>query len=182
MTLMERPMFNRMVESSSTMDLAKAVWPRFARLLRLNHTEWMHQLGADGFDKPDINRLDEFVATAFDDTELADALALILEDIDDLEDEMAVDSAIEKWIGLTAWEGIWTQVGLNDFPDPIDAAAYAGTHLLSVATSTLAFEALRRNPPAHAVDDWRMDSQEIQEGIELAESGLAEEAAEWPPY
>lgn len=49
-----------------------------------------------------------------------------------------------------------------------------------MAASALAFESLRRNPPGQA-GDWSMTEPDVKEGIKLAETGLAEDAAEWPP-
>ena len=146
MTLTERQIVSLMVESPSTTDLARAVAPRFARLLQLDHTRWMHQLAADGFAASDISRLEAFVGDSFDETGLADKLASILNEIPDLNEEPVVDSALDKWLTCTGWPSIWNQVCIAEFPDPIDAAAYAASHLLNIASSTLAFESLRRNP------------------------------------
>lgn len=99
-----------------------------------------------------------------------------------MNDETEVDAALDRWLSRTRWVSIWEQVCKAEFPDPIDAAAYTGTCLLNMAAGTLAFESLRRNPPGHTDDDWGMDESEVKEGIELAEAGLAEDAAEWPSY
>ena len=181
MTLMERPIVNLMVDAPSGVDLARALRPRFARLLRLDYSGWMRQLASDGFSDSDIFRLEEFIGNSFDEAELSEKLASILREVRHLNDEAEVDSALDRWLSRTGWTDIWEQVSKADFPDPIDAAAYAGTCLLNIANSALAFESLRRNPPGQS-DDWSMDEAEVEEGIELAGSGLAEDAAEWPPY
>lgn len=72
MTLMERPIVSLMVEASSGADLARALKPRFARLLRLDYSGWLRKLAADGFDDSDISRLEEFIGNSFDETELAE--------------------------------------------------------------------------------------------------------------
>ena len=181
MTLMERPIVSLMVESPSGADLAWALRPRFARLLGLDHSGWMRQLAADGFSGSDINRLEDFISERFDETELTEKLASILRGAQDFNDESEVDAALDHWLARTGWVSIWEQVHKANFPDPIDAAAYAGARLLQMASSTLEFESLRRNSTGQQ-SDWTMWKSQVQEGIELAEAGLAEEAAEWPPY
>lgn len=182
MTLMERPIVSLMVESPSGADLAWALRPRFARLLGLDHSGWMRQLAADGFSGSDINRLEDFISERFDETESTEKLASILRGVQDFNDESEVDAALDNWLACTGWVSIWEQVHEADFPDPIDAAAYTGTCLLNAAASALAFESLRRNPSAQVEDDWNLDESQVIEGIELAETGLSGDAAEWPPY
>ena len=43
------------------------------------------------------------------------------------------------------------------------------------------FPELQGLPSSKADRDWKLDESEVEEGIELAEAGLAEDAAEWPP-
>lgn len=180
MTLMERPIVNLMVDVPSGTDLARALRPRFARPLRLDYSGWMRQLAHDGFSDSDISRLEYFIGYFFNETELSEKLALILREVRDLNDESALDLALDQWLDYTGWAAIWEQVCKADFPDPIDAAAYAGTCLLNMAASTLSFEPIRRSPVTQA-DDWSMDESEVKEGIELAEVGLSEDTLEWSP-
>ena len=181
MTLMERSIVSLMVDVPSGTDLARALRPRFARLLRLDYSGWMRQLAEDGFSDSDISRLEEFIGNSFNETELSEKLTLILREVHDLNGEAEVDSALDRWLTCAGWTDIWEQVSKAEFPDPIDAAGYTGTCLLNIAASTLAFESLRRNPIVQA-DDWSMEESEMKEGIELAETGLTEDATEWTPY
>lgn len=181
MTLVERPIVNLMVEAPSGADLARVLQPRFARLLRLDYSGWMLQLAADGFSDNDVNRLEEFIGNSFDETELTEKLALIFREVEDLNDDSAVNLALDQWLAHSGWKVIWEHVCKAGFPDPIDAVAYTGTCLLNMAASTLAFESLRRNPVKQSYD-WSMDESQVKEGIELAETGLGEDVKEWPPY
>jgi hypothetical protein len=87
-----------------------------------------------------------------------------------------------RWTTDSGWNNIWETVCTQRFPDPIDAAAYVGRHLLDIASSTLAFELTSGKPPMPMDYDWNISEVEVKEGIELAEAGLTVESAEWPPY
>ena len=181
MTFAENQMVSLLVEAPSVEQLAQALRPRITRLLQLDHSGWMNLLADDGYSSRDIKRLEDHVANLIDEIEFSEKLARKLDSVRDLGDRSAVDLAVEEWLNQIGWDSIWNQVCGAGFPDPIDAAACVGARLLQMASSTLEFESLRRNPTGQD-SDWPMGKSEVQEGIELAEAGLAEEAAEWPPY
>lgn len=160
----------------------RAMKPRFARLLTLDYQGWMTQFKADGFSNADVKALEEFLLDSFNEAELAESLACLLEGVHGQPDESEINEALMHWAMDSGWNNIWETVCARKFPDPIDAAAYVGRHLVNIASSTLAFELARRNPPILTDCDWYISEAEVNEGIELAEAGLSEESAEWPPY
>ena len=161
--------------------MARAIEPRFARLLMLDRQGWMRQLTYDGFTDTDVETLETFLQDSFNELKLAENLARLLKGIHDASDESEISEALLQWTRDSGWNNIWEAVCSRKFPDPIAAAAYTGRHLLDIASSTLAFERMRREPHDPA-DDWNMSEAELKEGTELAEMGLMEDAAEWPPY
>ena len=181
MTLAGNQMASLLVGSPSSEHLARALRPRFARLFKLDHSGWMRLLADDGYSALDIKRLEGHLANLCNEIEFTEKLARVLEEVRDLDDQSAVNLAVAEWLKQIGWDSIWKQVCDADFPDPIDAGAYAGACLLQMASGTLRFESLRRNSTGQD-SNWIIGKYEVQEGLELAEAGLAEEAAEWPPY
>ena len=162
--------------------LGRVMKPRFARLLTLDYQGWMAQLKADRFTDSDVETLEEFMQNSFSEAELAESLACLLKGIHNQADESEIKEALTRWTGDSGWNNIWEAVCTQKFPDPMDAAAYVGCHLLNIASSTLAFELTCGNPSMPADCEWSISEAEVKEGIELAEVGLAEESAEWPTY
>ncbi len=182
MTLMERPIVDLMIDSPASPRPSHEVRPKLARLIKLNHTDWMRQLAADGFIDTEIKDLENFVASSLNEVELAEQLAPILESVADMDDKSEVETAVHKWLDLINCESIWQQVVATGFPDAIDAMAYAGSHVRNIADSALWFESARRSVSEEPEANWQIDEVEIREGIALAEAGLTQEAVEWPPY
>lgn len=162
--------------------LGRVMKPRFARLLALDHQGWMMQLKVDGFTDADVETLEEFLQDSFNEAELAERLAYLLKGIHEQSDESELNEALVRWTMDSGWNNVWEAVCARRFPDPIDAAAYAGRHLLNIASTTLAFELTYGNPSSPTDCNWNISDAEMKEGIELAEAGLTEESAEWPPY
>jgi hypothetical protein len=162
--------------------LGRVMKPRFARLLTLDYQGWTTQFEVDGFTDTDVETLEEFLQDSFNEAELAESLAYLLKGINEQAGESEINEALMRWAMNSGWNNIWDAVCTQKFPDPIDAAAYVGRHLLDVASSTLAFE-LARGKSLQSTDcDWNISEAEVNEGIELAEEGLSEDTAEWPPY
>ena len=182
MTSTKVPDINFLMEPLSDLQPVMAVKPRFVRLLQLDHSGWMKQLRCDGFTDADIQSLETFQHESFNQMELAERLAHLLRGVHDVTERSDVDHVMAQWISHSGWLAVWETVCAKKFPDPIDATAYTGTHLLNIAATTLAFESLQRSPLSQEGIDWSADESEIREGIALAEAGLAEEAPEWPPY
>ena len=182
MTSTKVPDINFLMEPLSDLQPVMAVKPRFVRLLQLDHSGWMKQLRCDGFTDADIQSLETFQHESFNQMELAERLAHLLQGVHDVTEGSDVDHVMAQWISHSGWPAVWETVCAKKFPDPIDATAYTGTHLLNIAATTLAFESLQRSPLSQEGIDWSADESEIREGIALAEAGLAEEASEWPPY
>ena len=162
--------------------LGRVMKPRFARLLTLDYPGWMTQFIVDGFSDTDVETLENFLQDSFNEAKLAESLACLLKGIHDQAGESEINETLMRWTIDSGWNNIWEAVCTQEFPDPIDAAAYVGRHLLEVASSTLAFELTRGKSPLPADRDWNISEAEVREGIELAEAGLFEETAEWPPY
>ena len=182
MTLMERPIVDLMIDSPASLRPSHEVRPKLTRLIKLNHTDWMHQLAADGFIETEIKNLENFVASSLNEVELAEQLAAMLGPVADMDDKAEVDRAVHKWLDLINWGTIWQQVVATGFPDAIDAMAYAGSHVRNIADNALWFESARRSVSEEREVNWQIDEVEIREGIALAEAGLTQEAVEWPPY
>ena len=182
MTLMERPIVDLMIDSPASLRPSHEVRPKLIRLIKLNHTDWMHQLAADGFIETEIKNLENFVASSLNEVELAEQLAAMLGPVADMDNESEVDTAVHKWLALIGWEAIWQQVVATGFPDAIDAMAYTGSHVRNIVDNALWFESTRRSVAEEPEVNWQRDEVEIREGIALAEAGLTQEAAEWPAY
>ena len=176
------PTINLLMEPLPEPHLALAIKPRFARLLKLDHQGWMTQLAYDGFTDTDVESLQNSVHASFNEAELAQNLAQLLQSIREGTDESGTNRALAQWTGNCGWSNIWEVVCAQGFPDPIDAAAYTGRHLLDMAASTLAFERTRSQPAVPTTGNWNMSEAELKEGMELAEMGMAEASAQWPPY
>ena len=180
--IMEQSFVNVMAESASNSDLNNAVTATIIRITRLDHFEWMEQLACDGFTEEDIKRMDVLVPGLFQVTEMETQLAATLAGLQDLQDEEAMNSAIQGLLGQIDLAEICQQVCNSEFPDPIDALASVARYMINIAGSTLAFETLRRSPRPEDDQDWRIESSEVTEGVALAEEGLEGETAEWPVY
>ena len=182
MTLMERPIVDLMTASPANPRPSHEVRPKLVRLIKLNYTDWMHQLAADGFIETEIKKLEDFVASSLNEMELAEQLAVMLEQVADMDNESEVDTAVHKWLARIGWEAIWQQVVAAGFPDAIDAMAYTGSHVRNIVDNALWFESTRGSVSEEPEINWQRDEAEIREGIALAEAGLAQEATEWPAY
>ena len=180
--MMERPLVNVMVESTSSSDLTDAVMARIVRIARLNHFEWKVQLASDGFTQEDIRRMDSLVLNLFDGAEMEARLAATLAGIQDLQDQEEMNSAIRKWLEQINSADICHRVCSSNFPDPIDALASVVRYMINIAGSTFALELIQRIPPEQVNKDWMIESSEVDEGIALAEEGIEEDMAEWPAY
>ena len=176
------PTINLLMEPLPEPHMALAINPRFIRLLKLDHQGWMTQLAYDGFTDTDVESLQNSVQESFNEAELAQNLAQLLRSIQDGTGESETNKALAQWTGNCGWSNIWEFVCAQEFPGPIDAPAYTGRHLLDIAASTLAFERTRRQPAVPTTGNWNMSEAELKEGMELAEMGMAEESAQWPPY
>ena len=75
-----------------------------------------------------------------------------------------------------------TQIQGLDCPDEALALGYAVRHLRRVADSTIWFESNRRTAAQETEPDRELTRDKIREGVELAETGLALDASEWPTY
>ena len=162
--------------------LGRVMKPRFAKLLTLDYQGWMAQLKVDGFTDTDVETLEKFLQDSFNEAKLAESLGFLLKGIHEWAGESELNEALVRWTRDSGWYNVWEAVCTQEFPDPIDAAAYVGRHLLEVASSTLAFELTRGKSPLPTDRDWNISEAEVKEGIELAEAGLFEETSEWPPY
>ena len=182
MRLMEQPIVDFMVTSPSSSDVNYALRSTLLRLMKLDHPGWMHRLAEDGFTHNDIEQLEAFISTSFNPTHLEERLGRLLEETVDLNDNSKLNSTIDNWLTEIQWANIWRLAGQADFPDQIDVVAYTGSHIARVASSTFAFESLRREQSGSPEPDWVVSEVDIQAGIELAEAGLAEDIAEWPTY
>ena len=100
MTLMERPIVDLMIDSPASLHPSHEVRPKLTRLIKLNHTDWMHQLAADGFIETEIKNLENFVASSLNEVELAEQLAAMLGPVADMDDKAEVDRAVHKWLDL----------------------------------------------------------------------------------
>ena len=52
----------------------------------------------------------------------------------------------------------------------------------SIINSAAAFEAMRRKFSEVPTPDWSLTPEQVEEGIALADAGLAEESQTWPSY
>ena len=72
------------------------------------------------------------------------------------------DHIMAQWIRRSEGVAVWESVYTKKFPDPIDAMAYTGTHLLNIATGALAFESHQRSQLNQKGIDWNTDESEIK--------------------
>ena len=189
MTLMEAPIVEFVIgspysprqEPGPQLDVDE-MRSRLTEMLGLSHGDWMQRLVTDGFTETDIGRLDELVASLLNELELAGLLAAILGEVGDLDDEAELKIGLVKWLSQAQWETIARQFRPEDFPDHFSVLAHATRHLWHIADSTIWLESARREASNEPKIDYRLDEEQIEEGIAMAEAGLAEDAREWPTY
>ena len=189
MTLMEAPIVEFVIgspysprqEPGPQLDVDE-MRSRLTEMLGLSHGDWMQRLVTDGFTETDIGRLDELVASLLNELELAGLLAAILGEVGDLDDEAELKIGLVKWLSQAQWETIARQIRPEDFPDRFSVLAHATRHLWHLADSTIWLESARRKASNEPKIDYRLDEEQIEEGIAMAEAGLAEVAREWPTY
>ena len=182
MTLMDPPILEHLIGSPSSAALEDELRPRLNELMNLSYAGLMNRFTSDGFTDSNVRELEAIVSALLNETELAEQLAAMLNQVEDMENQDEVKARLFEWLDAVNWETIYQKVRAAALPDPIDALAYAACHIRNLATSTIWFEATRHTVSKQPQPDWRLDKAQINDGIALAEAGLAQEASEWPAY
>ena len=182
MTLMEPPILEHMIGSPSGAAMEDDLRPKLDELMNLSYSGLMSRFVEDGFTDSDVRELQFIVVSSLNELELAEQLAATLALVESMENEAEVEARFFKWLDTVDWETVYQRVMAAGFPDTIDALGYAACHVRNVATSTVWFENARNGISKQPQPVWHLDEAQINEGIALAEAGLAQEALEWPAY
>ena len=183
MTSTQVPDINFLMEPLSDLQPVMAIKPRFVRLLQLDHFGWIKQFRYDGFTDADIESLEAFQHESFNEMELAERLAHLLQGVHDITEGSDVDHVMAQWISHSGWPG---RLG-NRLREEVSRPHRRDRIHRHTPDQHRRHHAGVRNPSneirsARKTSTGSADDSEIREGIVLAESGLAEEASEWPPY
>ena len=182
MALMEPPITDFMLSVSSESRSETEVRAIINGLLDKTQEQVMQQLLDRGFTTQDIQRMDRWIDAVLDETSLAEILARPLHSVKDIGDEDELKATLNQWMEDIQWRTALMQIQGLDCPDEALALGYAVRHLRRVADNTIWFESNRRTTAQETEPDREMTRDEIREGIELAETGLALDASEWPKY
>ena len=151
-------------------------------LVGLRHADWMERVASSGFTENDVRNLDDIVSSSLDELALAGELASALRRAEDIDSEAELSLALVRSLDIQRQEALIKAILNADLPDPIVAVAYLMRCITRAVNSALWFERARRARLEEPEPDFAMTDEEIAEGIALAELGLAQDVAEWPPY
>ena len=182
MTLMELPIAELMTQPQSKPRSETEVRSVINELLDTTHAGVMQRLADEGFTNEDVRRLDDWLSKSFDETHLAETLALLLRKVNDIGNEEELKVALDRWMEELQWYSVAKQVIELDSPDEAVALGYAIRHLWRVADSTIWFESSRRPAAQERKPERDLTQEEVKQGVELAEAGLSLDAFEWPTY
>ena len=189
MTLMEAPIVEFVIGSPYSPRLEPGLQldtdemrSQLTEILGLSHGDWMQRLAGAGFTETAIRKLDELIASSLNELELAKQLAGILRQVGNLDDEGELKVALAKWLRQVKWETTTRQIQPQDSLDHFSTLAHATRHRSHIADNTIWLESSRRKAENETKIDYRLDEEQIEEGIAMAEAGLAEDAREWPAY
>lgn len=155
---------------------------RLATLANLDQAEWMRYLSDVGFGDDDIRRLEDTTDSLFNELGLASRLSHALRAVWDLDDEAELSSAVRRCVDSTRQWDVTGALLSAVHPDPVAVLAHAMRHTNHVVDTAVWLERARRRAFNEPEPDFTMTGEEIAEGVALAELGLAQDAATWPPY
>ena len=151
-------------------------------MVRLSHAEWIEHLTSSGFTEASIRDLENAVSSLVGELGLAKEFALLLRGVEDVNNETELTSVLPQFLDLPRQQAVEIALNSAAFPDPITALAHVTRHIVHIVSSAVWFESARREMLGGPEPDFHMDDAQIAEGIALAEAGLAQDAAKWPPY
>ena len=182
MTLMESPFLDSMMESPSGPHLNEDRRYTMSEMMALNHSEWRLRLADGGFSEKDVNELEALTSALLDEVKLSERLREMVQIVPAVEDDEPLKPVLTDWMSRLDLDKVWQEIKATDWPDEFAALGHATRHLWHIAESTIWFERTRRIAAAEPTLETPLSQEEIKEGIELAEAGIALDAKEWPAY
>ncbi len=178
---MERPIVATLFSNQDDWDSRTLLEPIVDRLVGLDHSGWRDQFAADGFTHGQVELLDSIVqkwTKQIDKDSLAEKLATVA----DLEDAALCDEVLVPWMEKISNDELNSSIQQAQFPVPLDAFCYTAGQLGHIIYAALAFEAMARHLQQEPSLDWSMSPEQIEQGVSLAEAGIAEDVKTWPIY
>ena len=154
---------------------------RLVEMAALSHADWMEHLSGLGFTEESVHDLDHTVSSLFDGPKLVGQLMSALREVKDIDNEAELMPALLSCMNPVQH---WAKLGIltNAFPDPITALTYMARHIVHIVGTAIWLESARRRALEEPVSLAPLSDAEIADGVRLAELGLAQDVAEWPPY
>ena len=154
---------------------------RLVEMTVLSHADWIEHLSGLGFTEESVHDLDHTVSSLFDGPKLVGQLMPALREVKDMDNEAELVPVL-----LSCMDPVqhWANMGipLRDFPNPPVVMVCMARHMIPVICTAVWLESARRRALEEPVSLGPLSAAEIAEGVELAELGLAQDVAEWPPY
>ena len=178
---MERPIVNSLFTNQDNVGLINLFAPTIERLTGLDYVGWRAQLAADGFTDDRVEELESLLQDWTGRID-RDSLAQALMALQDIRDEDGHERVATEWLEAIAAGSVAEAIVLADFPDPLDALCYAVSRLGHIIYAAISFEFARRQIIEEPMRDLTMTTDQIAEGVALAEAGLEEDSKVWPRY
>ena len=154
---------------------------RLVEMATLSHGDWAEHLSGLGFTEESVHDLDRTVSSLFNGPKLVGQLMSALREVKDIDNEaellpilLSCMNPVQQWAKLA--------ILINDSRDSVVALAYMARHIVHIISTALWLESMRRRALEEPVSWGPLSQAEIAEGVMLAELGLAQDVAEWPPY
>ena len=154
---------------------------RLVEMAALSHADWMEHLSGLGFTEESVHDLDHTVSSLFDGPKLVGQLMSALREVKDIDNEAELMPVLLSCMNPVQH---WPKMGIlmNASPDPIAALTYMARHIVHIVGTAIWLESARRRALEEPVSLAPLSDAEIADGVRLAELGLAQDVAEWPPY
>ena len=156
---------------------------RFVEMATLSHVDWAEHLSGLGFTEESVHDLDRTVSSLFNGPKLVGQLMSALREVKDI-DNAAELELMPILLSCMNPVQLWAKLGIlmNDSRDPVAALACIGRHIVHIISAAIWLESMRRRSLEEPVSLAPPSDAEIADGVRLAELGLAQDVAEWPPY
>ena len=156
---------------------------RLVEMTVLSHADWMEHLSGLGFTEESVHDLDHAVSSLFNGPELVGQLMSALREVKDMDNGTELVPALISCMNpMQHWIKMKMEIPLSDSPNFLVALVCLARHIMPVVNTAVWLESARRRALEEPVSLGPLSAAEIAEGVELAELGLAQDVAEWPPY
>lgn len=151
-------------------------------LLSLSDADWVQWLAGAGFAEDDVREFEDFASSLFDEIGFIGRFCEELREIDDLGNGVELAPALLRCISPMQQAVLFIALTGRSLSSPVAALALVTRHVIHAADTAVWIESARRRGLEEPELDFTMTDEEIAEGVALAELGLAQDVAEWPPY